>query len=226
MMKNGEERKQEILRRSQARIAKRRKGRKLLACCVCLLLTGVVLAGRGWDTGAFEATNAGGRSDVGYDALIPEGMEKPVLEHSAANAPAENINQSADNVLQEDKESARYSVSGTQGLELAIGELDLENGILTAALSNFSGAPAAYGECFDIEYWGGEDWNSCQQEGTTVTTQRYMLASGDTVTARYFLDSFDLSAPGEYRLVKYVELEETDACCKLVAEFTVEEEAP
>ena len=223
MLKDHEERKQEILQRSRVRIAKRRRERKMLACCACLLLTGAVLAGRVWEPAPNEAAQKDAH-DVGYDTHTPAGMaDESVLEYSTANIPAEN--QPMDDSTQEENAAQCYG-ENVQGLELEIGELDLQNGSLTAALSNFTGATAFYGWGFDVEYRAEEGWNSCQQEGVVVTTECYALQSGDTVTARYVLDSFDLSEPGEYRLVKYVELEEEDGCCKVVAEFTVEEEAP
>ena len=211
MMKSFEQRKNEIRRRSEERIAKRRRRIKGLTCAaVCLLCV------------------------VGMAAVRPQsGRENALAKDAAygntgtANAEANVTAGSGIETPEETPELYQYDLTAVEngGVGLEITQIDTEADTLTMELTNYSNQKITYSPWFDIEQQTENGWASCAAEDMSWECVLYILEPGDTATATYWMGSFDVSEAGTYRLVKDCNLyvEEDSTPFRVVTEFTVEE---
>lgn len=210
MMKSFEQRKNEILSRSKARIAKRRRIYRLTGVAACFVCVALVAAFRPQP----ENLNMSASSAAYGNA---DGITNEICE----TAGQENIPE------EEKPELYRYEFTAKEAgsVELEITNIDTETDILTMTLSNYSGQKITYSPWFDIEQQTEEGWASCAETELGWDYVLYILEPGDTVTETYGMGNFDLSEPGTYRLVKDCNLhfEEDSEPCYVMTEFTVEE---
>lgn len=213
MMKSFEQRKDEILSRSKARIAKRRRIYRLTGAAACFVCVALVAAIRPWPEKDNMSANSAAYTDT-------SGIANEICEAAGQESiPAE-----------EKPELYRYEFTAKEAgtVDLRITNIDTETDTLTMALSNYSGQKITYSPWFDIEQQTEEGWASCAESDLSWDCVLYILEPGDTVTETYWMGNFDLSEPGTYRLVKDCNLyiEENSEPHYVMTEFTVEEEAP
>lgn len=212
MMKTFEERKKEIRRRSEKRIAKRRQLINRLTGAALSLLC-VVTAAAFWPKAENDNTSA---NDVGYE-YAGGGIADKICEPAGQeNIPAGGMPE----VYREEFTSLEAEEVG-----LKVTKIDTDADTLTMALTNYTDQQITYSPGFDIEYETADGWVSCAETEMGWDWILYILEPEDTVTQEYWVGGFDLSQPGTYRFVKYCNLyvEEDSTPYRVVAEFTVEE---
>lgn len=213
MMKSFEQRKNEIRRRSEERIAKRRRRIKGLTCAAVCLLCVVGMAAV-WPQSGIEKASA---KDAAYGSTGTANGEVNVTAGSGIETP------------EEAPELYQYDVTALEegDVDLEITQIDTDANTLTMALTNYSNQKITYSPWFDIEQQTEDGWASCAVEVEDMGWEcvRYILEPGDTATETYWMGSFDVSEAGTYRFVKDCNLyvEEDSTPFRVVTEFTVEE---
>ena len=212
MMKSFEERKNEILSRSEKRIEKRRKKLRRLpgmALCLLILVAGTVAI---YPRAENDGATANGAV---YQEKSTENETTEVKMESGAESPEEM------------PELYQYDVTGLEegGVDLEITQIDTDANTLTMALTNYSCQQITYSPWFDIEQQTENGWVSCAEEDMSWECVLYILGPGDTATETYWMGSFDLSEPGMYRFVMDCNLyvEEDSTPFRVMTEFAVEE---
>lgn len=213
MMKTFEQRKKEIRRRSEKRIAKRRRmvnGLTGTALCLLCVVIGVVALGPRAENSDTLANNAA----CEYAGMGNESAS--FRQESSRELPAG----ASPEAYHED-----FTALKAEEISLRVEEIDTAADTLTLALTNNTCQQVSYGSGIDIEYETDGGWVSCAEAEMGWDAMLYLLEPGDTVTQEYALGGFDLSWSGTYRLVKYCNLyvEEDSTPCRVTAEFTVEE---
>lgn len=210
-MRNLEECRAEVFRRSEARIrARKRRNIAILTACVPLVLC-VALA---WAAGLPGA-------ERGAAEAIPENAWMP-----AAGGVAVDVGQSSppgsDDML--------YGNVGSKdpGVKLRVTKFDPENGgTLTVVWENRTEYEVTFGTVYKIQRWEEDRWVSCQRwPDLAFDAIGYLLMPGQTRTEQYRLAcTYDVSSPGTYRFETecYVYTNpNAGAKCVLSVEFTIQ----
>lgn len=210
MMRTFEQRKAEIRRRSEKRIAKRRRNIKRLtgaALSLLCVITAVTLWPKAQDEIAVNESAKNTASGIPEEICEPAGGE-----NFSAGAMPETYRE-------------EFTSLEAEEVGLKITQIDTDADMLTVALSNYTDQYLTYGSGYDIERETEDGWVSCAVEEMGWDTALYILEPEDTVTQECWVGGFDLSEPGTYRFVKFCNLymEEDSTPCRVVAKFTVEE---
>jgi hypothetical protein len=211
-MRNLDECRAEVFRRSEARIkARKRRRNAILTACVPVALCVALLWLVKQPGVANETTGA-----------VAECVTEPAM--GAMGVDGERIPlapQNYDTVL-------GNAETDFPGVEIRILGFDpADGGTLTVVWENKTEYEVTYGEAYTIQRQGEDCWINCQrQPGLAFTAIGYLLMPGQTRTEQYSLRyTYDVSAPGTYRFESTCFVQNTpneSAKCTLSAEFTTQ----
>ena len=217
-MRNLEECRAEVFRRSEARIrARKRRKIAILTACVPLVLCVALV----WAAGLPGKT--GERASGLTEEYAPESAMGAV---PAGTRPAMGAVDDAHG--QVFGAAAGKTETDFPGVEVRVTGFDPENGgTLTVVWENKTQYEVMYGAEYTVMRRGEDQWVSCQRRGDLAFEAiGYLLMPGQTKTEVYSLAyTYDASAPGVYRFESSCFVQNTpneSAKCTLSAEFTVE----
>ena len=218
-MRNLDECRAEVFRRSEARIhARNRRRNAILTACVPVVLCVAI----GLAVGLPERA-----ADIPRECGAAECATEVVMAMPAAGQITTTVKQNA-------PESPLYGALGGDvktdfpGVEVRVVSYSQENGgTLTVTWQNQTEYEVTFGEAYVIQRWEKDSWVSCQRwENVTFTAIGYLLMPGQTRTEAYPLAyTYDVSKPGTYRFESTCFVQNTpneSAKCNLSAVFTVE----
>ena len=243
MMRSYEECRQEILRRAEARIHKRRKLKKQLLgigiCAACFALClGVLLTGR------YEAPpqlEAKGQSAVKEGALFDAPIcDLPAADAPAAAAPTMDPNDEPDEYVHEIAPAeeqpweippentligtAGESFTDYEGAHVQVESMHLDWGTMVFEIWNQSGEILHLSD-YDIVRWEENQWASCaveekwRAEPMGIPSYQNERAVGLHTTWR----DFDFTKPGLYRYTCAFRVGEDETPYTMWVEFTLAE---
>lgn len=240
-MRNFEERKAEIFRRSEERISLRKRRQKQLlgigVPLVCAAVCLAVLLPRQADSASMDQLYT---DEAAADAVPAE--EK--MEATGAEAVAESGHDCTGpcDCLQEDAyvewepsaakmaelqvdEVGKYG-SEYEGVYLELSNVYLEEGRIEAFWRNQTEYAVYFGERYDIQRYVDGEWVSCATRLLDWPMEEYVLENGTQKDMVYDanIEYFDLSEPGTYRIAAQFTVGADDRVCTLWAEFTLCEE--
>ena len=218
-MRNLDECRAEVFRRSEARIrARNRRRNAVLAACVPVVLCVVIGLAVGLPERAAEAPGEYGAVECATEVVMVMPVAGQIATDDKQNAP----------------ESPLYGFLGGDiqtdfpGVEVRVVAYSPENGgTLTVVWENKTEYEVMYGAEYTVMRRGEDCWVSCQRRGDLAfEALGYLLMPGQTKTEVYSLAyTYDASAPGVYRFESSCFVQNTpneSAKCTLSAEFTVE----
>lgn len=206
-MRNFEERKAEVFRRSHERIRQRKKKRRQLLLlgvplvCAVLLVT-VYLPWR-MPSQANESGDAAPQMEMAVD-------QSAELETAEAKSTAE-VFSSADEIPA--AEPTDWTAPN-MGLRLIVDEVDNTGEKLSVLWNNDTDWTVTYGPVFAIEQLTQDGWISCDQIDLGWDDVLYELQPRASDSQVYDLTRFAVSQPGTYRIVA--------KCCIYTDEETYE----
>lgn len=238
-MRNFEERKAEIIRRSRQRIRRRKQGiawaASMTLLCVLVLSTWLALPRYRQDVSDIAAVPEAAAPEEQTESqwsdvsCVPEApvQDVPFMEPGEAEIPAEPLPEAAE----QDQTGEAYTGpvyveelgsygSDYPGVYLEFSNLDLDTMTADIFWRNETEQTAYYSAHFRVERLEGENWVYCAPEPLPFTDEGYELAPKGENHHTYNLDRFDLSQPGSYRIAADFTLA-GDAVYTLWAGFTL-----
>lgn len=216
-MRNLEECRAEVFRRSEARIrARKRRNIAILTACVPLVLCVALV----WAAGLPGKT--GERASGLTGECAPESAMGAV---PAGTRPAMGVEDGV--VGQAYGVAEGKTKTDFPGVEVRVADFEPENGgTLMVVWENKTEYEVVYGEEYTIQRWEDGRWVSCQrQPDLAFHAIGYLLMPGQTRTEQYSLRyTYDVSVPGLYRFESTCYVQNTpneSAKCTLSVEFTV-----
>lgn len=217
-MRNLDECKAEVFRRSEARLrARKRRNIAILTACVPVVLCIALV----WAAGLPGKT--GERASGLTEEYAPESAMGAV---PAGTRPAMDADDGV--VGQAYGVAVGKTKTDFPGVEVRVAGFDPKNGgTLTVVWENKTQYEVMYGAEYTVMRRGEDQWVSCQRRGDLAFEAiGYLLMPGQTKTEVYSLAyTYDASAPGVYRFESTCFVQNTpneSAKCALSAEFTVE----
>ena len=238
-MRNFEDRKAEIIRRSRQRIRRRKQITAWAAstALLCVLVLGTWLALPRYrqdmsdvpaipEAAAPEEQTQQEWSDICPPCVPEQPTQDQLPEPSEYAIPAEPVPEAAEQDSMEPytgpvyvEELGRYG-SDYPGIYLEFSNLDLDTMTADIFWRNETEQTAYYSAHFRVERLVGEEWVYCAPEPLPFTDEGYELAPRGENHHTYNLDRFELSQPGSYRIAADFTLA-GDAVYTLWAGFTL-----
>lgn len=241
-MRNFEERKAEIFRRSQARIRLRKKRQKQLlgigVPLVCAVLCLTALWPKGSEDEAVEELYVQQTDAVPED--MPAQMQEPAYEKGAEESAYEctgpcdcTTGAVCEDEIPSASEKRKVQVdeigkcgSDLEGVYMELSDISLEEKRIDAFWRNHTGSTVFFGEVYDIRRYVDGQWISCATRLLDFPMPEYALEGSALKSMTYTtnMEWFDLSEPGRYRITAEFAVDGDEETYTLWAEFTLREE--
>lgn len=241
-MRNFEERKAEIFRRSEERVRVRKRRQKQLLgigiplVCAVLCLT-VLLPG---EPEAEPVEELYVQSTEAVTEDIQAEMQEPAYAESVKEDPHDCTGpcDCTTGAISEDeipsgseKRKVQVDEVGKYGSELEnvymeLSNISLEEKRIDAFWRNHTGSTVFFGESYDIQRFTDGKWVSCATRLLDFPMPEYVLEGSSMLSITYTtnMEWFDLSLPGVYRITAEFTVDGGEETYALWAEFTLREE--